>query len=73
MEITNFDLKRVHMARCELTLRQDGAIWLRIFSKPLLDLYKAHLPKMENYHISFVVGCSSISVLLSTKRIRWRV
>ena len=29
-------LKWVHMARYKLVLRQDGAIWLRIISKPLL-------------------------------------
>ena len=29
-------LKWVHMARYELILKQDGAIWLRIISKPLL-------------------------------------
>ena len=28
--IMEFDLKWVHMARYELILRQDGAIWLRI-------------------------------------------
>ena len=31
-----FDLKWVHMARYELILRQDGAIWLMIILKPLL-------------------------------------
>ena len=31
-----FDLKWVHMARYELILRLDGAIWLRIISEPLL-------------------------------------
>ena len=31
-----FGLKRVHMARCELRLRLDGALWLRIILKPLL-------------------------------------
>ena len=31
-----FDLKWVHMARYELILRLDGALWLRIISKPLL-------------------------------------
>ena len=29
-------LKWVHMAQYELILKQDGAIWLRIISKPLL-------------------------------------
>ena len=31
-----FDLEWVHMARYELILRLDGALWLRIVSKPLL-------------------------------------
>ena len=31
-----FDPKWVHMARYELILRQDGALWLRIILKPLL-------------------------------------
>ena len=29
-------VKWVHMARYELILRQDGAIWLRIIFRPLL-------------------------------------
>ena len=36
VKIMEFDLKWVHMARYGLILRQDGAIWLRIISKPLL-------------------------------------
>ena len=44
-----FYLKWVHMARCELILRQDGAIWLRIISKPLLTqklpIEIKHIPK----------------------------
>ena len=35
-KIMEFDLKWVHMARYELILKQDGAIWLRIILKPLL-------------------------------------
>ena len=31
-----FDLKWVHMARYELILRLDGALWLRVILKPLL-------------------------------------
>ena len=31
-----FALKWVHMAPCELILRLDGALWLRIILKPLL-------------------------------------
>ena len=34
MKITEFDLKWVHMARYELILRLDGALWLTITSKP---------------------------------------
>ena len=35
-KIMEFELKWVHMARYELILKQDGAIWLRIILKPLL-------------------------------------
>ena len=35
-KIMEFDLKWVHMARYELILRLDGALWLRIIFKPLL-------------------------------------
>ena len=31
-----FDLKWVHMARYDLILRLDGALWLSIISKPLI-------------------------------------
>ena len=34
-QITELDLKWVHMARYGLILKQDGAIWLRIISEPL--------------------------------------
>ena len=34
--IMEFDLKWVHMARSELILKLDGALWLRIIFKPLL-------------------------------------
>ena len=36
MKIMEFGLKWVHMARYELILRLDGALWLRIIFKPLL-------------------------------------
>ena len=36
-----FDLKWVHMARNELILKQDGAIWLRIIFKLLLTPQRA--------------------------------
>ena len=36
-----FDLKWVHMARYELILRLDGALWLRIMFTPLLTQKRA--------------------------------
>ena len=36
MKIMEFDLKRVHMARYELILRLEGALWLTIIPGPLL-------------------------------------
>ena len=36
MKIMEFDLKWVHMARYELILRLEGALWLTIIFKPLL-------------------------------------
>ena len=36
-----FGLKWVHMARYELILRLDGALWLTIISKPPLTQKKA--------------------------------
>ena len=33
----NLDLNWVHVARYELILRQDGAVWLRIISGPSHD------------------------------------
>ena len=34
MKITEFDLKWVHMARYELILKLDGALWLTIIFDP---------------------------------------
>ena len=36
VKIMELGLKWVHMARYELILKLDGAIWLKIISKPLL-------------------------------------
>ena len=36
-----FDLKWVHMARYELILRLEGALWLRRISTPLLTQKRA--------------------------------
>ena len=41
MEITEFDLKWVHMARYELIIKLDWALWLRIISKTPLTPKKA--------------------------------
>ena len=41
MKIMEFDLKWVHMARYELILRLDGALWLTIIFKPLLTPKRA--------------------------------
>ena len=38
MKIMEFDLKWVHMARYELILTLDGALWLTIISKATLTL-----------------------------------
>ena len=42
MVIIEFDLKWVHMARYELILKLDGALWLRIISKTPLIPKKGH-------------------------------
>ena len=47
MKITEFDLKRVHMARYALILRQDEAIWIWIIFKPLLTPQKAVKDKIN--------------------------
>ena len=41
MRIMQFDLKWVCMARYELILRLEGALWLRIIFKPLLTPKRA--------------------------------
>ena len=41
IKVMEFDLKWVHMARYGLILKQDGALWLRIISKPLLTPKRA--------------------------------
>ena len=45
MKIMEFDLKWVHMAKYELILRLDGALWLTIISEPLPDPKKG--PKSQ--------------------------
>ena len=55
-------LKWVHMARCELILRLDGALWLRTIFKPLLT-QKLHIKnkKCQKTYIIFW------ALLLSTR------
>ena len=45
----DFDLKWVHMARYELILRLDGALWLRIIFKPLLTPQRVITVQFESY------------------------
>ena len=66
----NIDPKWVHMARYELILKLDGALWLMIISKPLLTPQKAMKgpknpkeSKMSNltfHQVNFVAGCSTL-------------
>ena len=49
-----FDLKWVHMARYELILRLDGALWLTIIFKPLLTPKRAFTIQFESYFWMFV-------------------
>ena len=51
MKTVEFDLKWVHMARCELILRLDGALWLTIISKPIKMVHKNPkiTPKSQNW------------------------
>ena len=49
-----FGLKWVHMARYELILRLDGALWLTIIFKPLLTPKKAFTIQFESYFWMFV-------------------
>ena len=51
-----FYLKWVHMARYELILRLDGALWLRIIFKPLLTQKRAIKIKRKTQRISKLVG-----------------
>ena len=49
-----FGLKWVHMARYELILRLDGALWLTIIFKPLLTPKRAITIQFESYFGMFV-------------------
>ena len=42
MKISEFGLKWVHMARYELILRLDGALWLTIIFRPVLTQKRAN-------------------------------
>ena len=72
MNIMEFCLKWVHMARYELILRLDGALRLTIISKTLLTPKRAKKnktnpkqSKMSNltfHQVNFVAGCSPFEV-----------
>ena len=49
-----FGLKWVHMARYELILRLDGALWLAIIFKPLLTPQRAFTTQFESFFWMFV-------------------
>ena len=56
-KMMEFDLKWIHMARYELILRLDGALWLRIIFKPLLTPEKGYKNKKTyKKKISKLVG-----------------
>ena len=56
MKITEFDLKWVHMARYELILRLDGALWLTIISKPPLTQKEGHGMTKKSKRIQHASG-----------------
>ena len=57
MKIIKIYLKWVHMARYELILRLEGALWLTIISKPLLTPRRAiKNPKLTNKLVFFSRG-----------------
>ena len=60
MKIMEFGLTWVHMARYELILRLDGALWLRIILKPLLTPKRAMTIQFESYVWLFVTEKVSI-------------
>ena len=55
-----FGLKWVHMARYELILRLDGALWLTIILKPLLTPKRAITIQFESYFWLFVTDQVSV-------------
>ena len=56
-----FDMKWVHMARYELILRLDGALWLTIIFGPLLTPKGAITIQFESYFGMFVTEQVSMS------------
>ena len=55
-----FGVKWVHMARYELILRLDGALWLTIIYKPLLTPQRAITIQCESYVWLFVTEKVSV-------------
>ena len=62
-KIMEFDLKWVHVARYELILKLDGALWLRIILKPLLTPKRAIMTQRETPNSDFAapVACLTAS------------
>ena len=62
MKIMEFDLKWVHMARYELILKLDGALWLTIISKtPLIPKKALEGAKDRKESIKVAMDCSARS------------
>ena len=60
-----FGLKWVHMARYELILRLDGALWLTIFLEPLRTPQRAFTIQFELYFWMFVT--ENVSMIWNVK------
>ena len=61
-----FGLKWVHMARYELILRLDGALWLPIIFKPLLIPKRVIQIQFESYFGMFVT--ETVSMIWNVNR-----
>ena len=75
-KIIEFGLKFAHMARYELILRLDGALWLTIIFKPLLIPQRATTIKFECYFGMFVIEqvsmiCSVMVLRLHLMELEW--
>ena len=60
-----FCLKWVHMAKNELILRLDGALWLTTVFKPLLTPKRAFTIQFDSYFLMFVT--ENVSMIWNVK------